>query len=389
VRLGVYTDLVYRADGEGLSADMAFVSFLAGLAPRVDELVVFGRLDPEPGRLAHPLPAERTRFVALPHYRSVRSVGGLLRAARRSRAIFVSELGQLDAVWLFGPHPLASSFARAARKRGVPVFLGVRQDFARYVANRLPSRAWAWAVPAARALDRSFRSLARTCPTVVVGDELRRSYAAAGGTVVATGFSLVRAGDLVPLDGALERSWEGELRLLTVGRLDPEKNPLLLPEILALLRRADPRWRLTVVGSGPLEQQLRARSEQLGLAGAVELAGYVPLGEPLWRRYRDSHAFLHVSLTEGLPQVLFEAHAAGLPVVATDVGGVRAALEDGRGGLLVPPRDAAAAAEAVDRLRTDPALRRQLVERGLEVAARETMDAQLDRLVAFFRDAVR
>jgi glycosyltransferase involved in cell wall biosynthesis len=385
VRLGVYSDLVYRADGEGLSADMAFVSFVAGIAPRVEELVVFGRLDPEPGRLAHPLPPDGTRFVPLPHYPSVRALGSLARSVGRSRTVFAAELDRLDAVWLFGPHPLALVFAHAARRRGVPVFLGVRQDIVEYVAKRLPSRAWGWAVPVARGLDAAFRRVARTAPTVVVGEELRRRYAAAGGQVLASGFSLVRPDEVAAPADALARSWDGELRLLSVGRVDPEKNPLLLPEVLALLRRRDPRWRLTIVGSGPLEDALRRRVDELGLADAVELAGYVPLGPELWRHYRESHAFLHVSLTEGLPQVLFEAHAAGLPIVATDVGGVSAALGGGRTGLLVPPRDAHAAADAVDRLRTDVELRRRLVEDGLEVARRETMDAQLDRLVGFFR----
>jgi glycosyltransferase involved in cell wall biosynthesis len=95
--------------------------------------------------------------------------------------------------------------------------------------------------------------------------------------------------------------------------------------------------------------------------------------------------FLHVSLTEGLPQVLFEAHAAGTPVVATDVGGVRAALEDGALGLLVPPSDARAAADAIVRVERDEALRRRLVVAGLAHARRETIDAQLDRIVEFFR----
>jgi glycosyltransferase involved in cell wall biosynthesis len=323
--------------------------------------------------------------VPLPHYPRTSDLPGVARALGASRRAFAAELDRLDAVWLFGPHPLAIVFARAARARGVPVFLGVRQDFVRYIGNRLPGRAWSWAVPLARVLDRAFRRLARSCPTVVVGDELRRSDAAAGGEVVASGFSLVREADVASLDEALERSWDGELRLLSVGRIEPEKNPLLLPEVLALLRAADPRWRLTVVGSGSLQERLRARVEQLGLVDAVDLAGYVPLGDELWRRYREANAFLHVSLTEGLPQVLFEAHASGLPVVATDVGGVRAALGGGSFGLLVPPRDAAAASAAVDSLRRDPELRRSLVEQGLEVARRETLDAQLDRLVEFFR----
>ena len=89
------------------------------------------------------------------------------------------------------------------------------------------------------------------------------------------------------------------------------------------------------------------------------------------------------SLTEGLPQVLFGAQAAGLPIVATDVGGVAAALGQGDRALLVPPSDAAAAAQACERLRHEPELRDEFVRRGLEFARLESMESQLDRLVAF------
>jgi len=389
LRLGIYADLVFRRDEQGLSADRAFVAFIAGLASRFDEIVLFGRLDPVPGRSPHPVPSERIRFVALPHYPRVASISRLAGAYRGSVTAFAKELPRLDAAWLFGPHPLALAFARVARSRRVAVFLGVRQDFPQYVALRLPNRRWLWAIPAAHVLERAFRRLARHAPAVVVGEDLGRRYRRAGASVLVTGFSLVPASELVPLEDALARPWGGELRLLSVSRLDPEKNPLLLVDVLARLRARHPGWRLTVVGSGPLEAALRRRADELGVANAIELRGYVPAGPELWAVYRSSHALLHVSLTEGVPQILFEAQAAGLPVVATDVGGVRAALGGGETALLVPPEDAGAAVDALERIRLEGDLRRRLIAAGLESVANETLDAQLDRIAEFFRTSLR
>ena len=383
MRLGVYADLRWRRQGDVVSTDFAFAEFVAGLAPRVGELTVFGRLDPAPGREPYALPSG-VRFVALPHYPKVTAVGGVVASLQGARSAFAAELPRLDAVWLFGPHPLSLAFARLARRAGVPVFLGVRQDFPRYVAGRLPGRGWAWAVPAAHGLELAWRRLARRAPTVAVGEELARRYGRGGGPVLAAAVSLVRAGDVVTLDEALGRSWDGGLELLWVGRIEPEKNPLLLAAVLALLRRSDPRWRLTAVGTGTLARALAARLEGLGLAEHAELPGYIPWGPALRERYRAAQAVVNVSDTEGVPQVIFEAHASGVPVVATDVGGVRAALGDGSSGLVVPPRDAQAVAAALERLAADPELRRRLVAAGLAQAGAETLDGQLDRILAFF-----
>jgi glycosyltransferase involved in cell wall biosynthesis len=96
---------------------------------------------------------------------------------------------------------------------------------------------------------------------------------------------------------------------------------------------------------------------------------------------------LHVSWTEGLPQVLVEAFAAGLPVVATDVGGVAAAV--GEAGRLVPAGDAGAAASELQAIAADRALRERLVRAGHEYAAARTATAEVKRVAEFVRGATR
>ena len=86
--------------------------------------------------------------------------------------------------------------------------------------------------------------------------------------------------------------------------------------------------------------------------------------------------------------MLFEAQAACLPIVATDVGGVRAALAEGRAGLLVRPDDPAGAVEALERLRLEPELRRAVVSAGHELVRGGTLEDQLDRVAEFFRQTL-
>jgi glycosyltransferase involved in cell wall biosynthesis len=139
--------------------------------------------------------------------------------------------------------------------------------------------------------------------------------------------------------------------------------------------------RLTIVGTGPLAGQIAAGARSLG--GAVVLRGYVPFGPGLLDLYRTSHVFVHVARTEGLPQVLIEAQAQGLPIVATDVGGVAAALEHGAAGLLVPPGDADALASAVRAMVADVDMRRRFAAAGLERARSLTLERTTRELAAF------
>jgi glycosyltransferase involved in cell wall biosynthesis len=173
----------------------------------------------------------------------------------------------------------------------------------------------------------------------------------------------------------------GDLTVLSVGRLDQEKNPLMLADVLARLAADDDRWRLVVCGEGDLAAALAARLEQLGVATRAELRGYVPMGEALLGLYRTSDVMLHVSWTEGFPQVLVEAFATGLPVVATAVGGVAAGV--GAAALLIPPGDPDAAAAALRRIATDSELRSRLVAAGIERARALTLEAQTARLASF------
>lgn len=382
MRLGVYTDYIYRRADGAIYAERAFSLFLAELSRGVGELVLFGRLDPRPGTWNYRVP-DHVRFVALPHYGSLsdpRQVRTWFSALRR----FGRELPHLDALWLLGPHPLSIAFAIVAlvgRRRPI---LGVRQDLPAYTRSRHPGRRLV--VVAAWMLESTFRMLSRACPVVVVGPQLARNYRRARALHVAT-VSLIRTGDVVTPSHALARDWETTIDVLSVGRLDAEKNPLLLADILAQLRREDPRWRLTICGDGPMRGQLQERLEELGVADAARLLGYVPIDGGLMQVYRESTMLLHVSWTEGFPQVLVEAFAAGLPVVATAVGGVPAVAR-GR-ARLVAPGDAGAAVRALRALSHDAGERAAAIDAGLGFARTITLEAEAARLLDFIRSHAR
>jgi glycosyltransferase involved in cell wall biosynthesis len=372
LRLIVYTDYVYKREDGVVYAQRAFALFLARLARHVDHLVVCGRLDPEPGRSYYALPPE-VEFVPLPHYASLARPLRALPAMARSLTAFWRALRGVDRAWLLGPYPLSFAFVALARLRRRRVFLGVRQDWPVYVASRHPRNRPLIVV--AKLMEAGYRLLARRYPIVVVGPQLARNYKGTRAVLPVT-VSMVDEEDIAP---PRPRPPAGAKRvILSVGRIETEKNPLLLAEVLAELGDG---WRLVIAGEGPLRPELEERLRELGVDDRADLLGYVPIDAGLHDLYRRADVFLHVSWTEGLPQVVFEAFAARLPLVATAVGGVPDAVGDA--ALLVPAGDAAAAVEALRRIDSEAGLREALVERGVERVRAHTTDAECRRIAEF------
>ena len=377
LRVAVYADNWYRPGPDGVYADRSLVVFIAGVATAAEHAVLLGQLDPELPRAHYRVP-DQLRFVGLPSYPSILSPRALL-AMLGSLRRFWRVLGEVDVVWLLGPHPLCLAFSALAALRRRRIALGVRQDFPAYVRSRHPGRRIVHL--AGDLLELSYRLLARRCPTIVVGPELERKYSRAR-RLLSISVSLVRDSDIADAEEASRRSWDGQRTVLSVGRLETEKNPLMLAEILGRLDGGD--WRLLVCGEGPLADELQARLTELGVADRAELLGYLPIDDGLLDRYRAANAFLHVSWTEGMPQVLLEAFATGTPVVATAVGGVPEAAGDAV--LLIPPGDPDAAARALERLASDPELRRRLIGAGIDRLRGRTLEAQSALVARFLAD---
>lgn len=148
-----------------------------------------------------------------------------------------------------------------------------------------------------------------------------------------------------------------------MGRLHPQKGFSDLLAALVQVREAIPSVRLLLVGDGGLRDSLETQAREMGLSGLVTFAG---MRTDVPEILSALDVFVLPSLWEGMPNVLLEAMAAGLPVVATAVGGTPEVVVDGVTGLLVPPRDPAALAQAIATVLRDADVRRRMGEAGRE-----------------------
>lgn len=167
----------------------------------------------------------------------------------------------------------------------------------------------------------------------------------------------------------------GSLHLLTVARLSPEKGLTILLDAIAMAQSKRADVHLTIVGDGPLRTALEEQVRRLRLTDSVTFAGAI--GQDRIRTfYQDADAFVLSSFSEGLPVVLMEAMSTSLPVIASRITGIPELVRENTDGLLVPPGNVDALADAMCILAGNPELRRQYA-----LSAREQVCKHFDSRV--------
>lgn len=329
----------------------------AGLSERGHETLVAGPFDGSPpGLEAEPLPLDLGRAVS--PRADARAAGATARLVRRVRPDVVhAHSSKAGAV---------ARIARAAFTRVPLVYTPHGYAFAGYFERAAERRAY-------RAAERMLAPLATVTLCVCHAERrLAESIGARRTRVVHNGVeepepeapaaAIAALGDGGPVVGALTL-------------LRPGKGIETLVDAVPRLLESVPDARVVVAGEGPDRGALEARARDRGVADAVHFIGATAGAMPL---LAGSDVFVSASWAESFPLNVLEAMAAGVPIVATDVGGTGEAIEDGSSGLLVPARDPGALADAVAALLTDRARAAAL---GAEARERQRSRFSVDRMI--------
>lgn len=176
----------------------------------------------------------------------------------------------------------------------------------------------------------------------------------------------------------------GVIRIICVARLDIPKDHALLLDALDMLK--DFPWVLELIGDGPLTQNVQQKIRDLGLVDRVEFSG---LCNDVPARLAASDIFVLTSSWEGLPLSILEAMRAGLPVVASDVGGVSESVTEEVTGFLIPKGDKTTLANRLMRLFKDAALRREMGLAGRGAYEREfAFEVMYERTEQVYREVL-
>jgi len=180
-----------------------------------------------------------------------------------------------------------------------------------------------------------------------------------------------------------------QLVVLTVGRMSVEKGHANLLNAIALLKSRSelPKHRFVLVGDGPEEANLRRQAAQLGIEDRLVWAGFQKNIAPY---YALATIYGLPSISEGSPNVILEAMAAGLPIAATRAGGVPEILENDVTGLVVPTQNPQALSDAIQQLLLSPELRARLASAARrQVDTAHTLQAYRRKLTEFYVETLR
>ena len=195
---------------------------------------------------------------------------------------------------------------------------------------------------------------------------------------------------VAPVEGPADRGRgllpPGGRWLVAMGRLERQKGFDVLISAFRAVAHDHPDWRLVILGEGPERPALAKETIRLGLESRVLLPGTTDTPEDV---LRECDVFVLSSRYEGFPNALCEAMACGLPVVSTDCpAGPREIIRDGLDGILVPPNNSAALAQALSKVMSDRGFRRQLAARATEVVRRFDANRIFDAWETLLREVV-
>ncbi len=365
------------ADGSLWESEGSFARYVDSLAPYFDEVIlsvpVFDRPQPSGSRVR----AANVRLAPLPYFPGPRQFYPMLP---RMRALLRAWVAQCDVIHLRVPSPAAIFAFKLAERMRKPVFLLVVGDYEALLPH-LPYRGikkvlFGWYVAFE---ERALRYMTTRALTFANGAALREKHERQGARVIETKTTTLSQSDIGTREDV---GAAGRIRALTVSRIDPRKGLRGLPAAIARLVTRGVDISLDIVGPtiGQIGDEegaaIEAEAQAAGVGDRVRLSGAVPL-DRLMGMYRDYDLFiLPTQPGEGIPRVLLEAMANGLPVITTDVSGIGSLIRNGVNGLLMGESSADAVADAVTRVVTDGALRRALIAGGYATARLYTLEKQ-------------
>jgi glycosyltransferase involved in cell wall biosynthesis len=389
VTLGIVYHMPFWRDADGTLREVegSFARYVDSLAPYFDEISLCVPLVDHARGTGTPIRARNVTVAALPPFEGPVHFYPLLPAILPR---LVKWARTIDVLHCRVPSPAAIFAFAAARLVRRPAFLLVVGD----LQAMLPSVPYRGLKKVLWGGYTAFEEwgigvMSRRSLTFANGPALTAKHTDARSAVIETKTTTISERDIAQ---RVDTCAGPAIRALVVSRIDPRKGLHVLPATVRALVDSGLDFTVDVVGPAvgqPGEREkagIEAESRRLGIERRISFRGSIPL-EQLLPAYAGYDLFVLPTLPgEGIPRVLLEAMASGLPIVTTRVAGIPGLVTSEINGLLVEEPTVRSLADAVNRIVADPRLRRSLIANGYATARRHTLETQAARMMEAVSD---
>ncbi len=322
--------------------------------------------------------AENVHFISLGPRSSVPK---RMLSIPRIKRIINENKHKYDCALVRGPSPLLPAVCSALEP--LPTALFIVGDY-RAGVDELPQPSWRKQLIKLWTLWNTagqMRILKKSL-VFVNSRQLHEKFKSCADRVIETRTTTLSDGDFFKVD---DRCSEPPYHMLYTGRIDKTKGLHELIEAIKTLVDKGYDVNLDIVGwSGdrdPTEDELKKKVNLFGLEHSVFFRGFKPLGPELFFYYKKADIYIMPSYAEGFPRSIWEAMAHSVPVIATRVGSISAYVKNLEEGILIPPRDPSAIADAVEQLIENPHLRQKLIRDGRKLAGENTLQKRTGEII--------
>lgn len=354
----IFDDQIFYLNGGEYSSNEAHILFMIGMRRFFPNLVFCSRLSPTPDSGCYLIPGE-IEICTLPYYKNIfdlyaKSIILLPQIWRKVK----SNIHAWDIICLSWPNPVSMLIIIMVKIKFPKklIMLLVRQNLKKLVKLRYHGIKKIIAVFMVELLESLLKLFGKTSIIFPLSKEVYQKFIGSFKNVHLIRLPPLSNNNINKLKLRDVLKPNDTLQLLYVGRLESEKGLPYLFQSLIILKKQYIKFHLNLVGTGQDEKELQKLAAEYHLNKEISFHGYIKYGESLFSFYKNSDLFILPSLSEGSPNVLMEAMAFGVPIIATNVGGIPEIIHHNQNGLLVEAGSAKALAEAISDLTSNSLL---------------------------------
>lgn len=394
MRLGVVLTQAFWYDGKQYTTKYPFASFIVELSTFVNSLILFVPLKISTSEKGpHPVYLyDNVKIIPYPFYESLKEQYVLAyRILPDFINIFKRHTNLFDICGFVSTSLLsfaAFSISKTYKKR---VFIYLRADIKKAYSMQIGSSLGNFVGICLGHIEEFFcRIMTARNPTIAIGHGLYNKYKNNRNSTHLFYANLISDKMIEQSDNGGKKTGGKQVTLLSVGRLVPQKGlKYLVDAVEQLAKRKGYSPLCYIAGTGIEEAKLKTLIKQRGLTPYFIFLGDVPWGEELFDLYRKSDFFILPSITEGFPKTIFEAMAFGLPVIASNVGGISGIILNEVNGILIEPTSGGQIAAAVIKAWSSDRLYYEIIKNGHRTAKYFTVEKQTARLFSLLANDLK